>query len=305
MKEIVQVLMLQAESDAELWAVSDVSRDQARFQKAHILSLQTTLTALSYGTDVSEHCSVCSGNFKWPVVTSCCHIFCRQCAQKSCLFKETHGQTMCPICDAPLKMSELIELAPQNVSTRDKWMQLSDATVDPGTKINALLMDLKKRQAQLGNTTQPFKVVVFSQWGRFLDLIEAAMTRAEFSSCRLKETEDSSSPMLQHFRQTDQPTALLMNLRKGTAAGMNLTEACVVYLMEPHLSPAVEDQAVGRIHRIGQTQETTCVRLVTRDTVEHHIINMRESKRDCGIDVNMSNLTVSERTYEVLLTNAQ
>jgi SNF2 family DNA or RNA helicase len=46
----------------------------------------------------------------------------------------------------------------------------------------------------------------------------------------------------------------LLSLRAG-AAGLTLTSASRVYLLEPALDPAVEQQAVARVHRIGQTAE--------------------------------------------------
>ncbi len=48
-----------------------------------------------------------------------------------------------------------------------------------------------------------------------------------------------------------------------------------VFLLEPSLDPAVEQQAVARVHRIGQTASVTVTRLVMRDTVEVEILKVR------------------------------
>lgn len=55
------------------------------------------------------------------------------------------------------------------------------------------------------------------------------------------------------------PQVLLLSLRAGRdgPSGLTLTAATVVYLLDPSPNWGVEDQAVARIHRIGQTQPTT------------------------------------------------
>ena len=49
---------------------------------------------------------------------------------------------------------------------------------------------------------------------------------------------------------------------------MNLTTASRAYLMEPHWNPTVEEQALARIHRLGQMKEVTTIRYIMDDTVE-------------------------------------
>ena len=59
----------------------------------------------------------------------------------------------------------------------------------------------------------------------------------------------------------------------GGAAGLTLTHACTAILLEPALQPGIEQQAAGRISRIGQTAETTVVRLIIKGTVEERILD--------------------------------
>ena len=70
---------------------------------------------------------------------------------------------------------------------------------------------------------------------------------------------------------------LLMSLKCGV--GLNLTVAQTVILCEPWWNPFVEEQAIDRIHRIGQTRPVRVLRLAIPDTVEDRILRLQASKR--------------------------
>jgi SNF2 family DNA or RNA helicase len=71
----------------------------------------------------------------------------------------------------------------------------------------------------------------------------------------------------------------LISLRAG-GTGVNLATADTVLLYDPWWNPAVEDQAVDRVHRIGQSKEVSVYRLVARGTVEEKILDLKQRKRD-------------------------
>ena len=70
---------------------------------------------------------------------------------------------------------------------------------------------------------------------------------------------------------------LLMSLKCGV--GLNLTEASTVILCEPWWNPFVEEQAIDRVHRIGQTRPVKIYRLSVPGTVEEHILQLQEKKK--------------------------
>jgi hypothetical protein len=86
---------------------------------------------------------------------------------------------------------------------------------------------------------------------------------------RLKGSSKDSR-MLKEFKTDQSVAALLLPMKMGSG-GLNLTEATHVLLIEPSLNPGMERQAVGRVHRIGQTRETCVHRFVITESVEETI----------------------------------
>ena len=60
---------------------------------------------------------------------------------------------------------------------------------------------------------------------------------------------------------------------------MNLTAADYVYIVDPWWNPAVEQQAIDRTHRIGQTKNIFAYRMICKDTVEEKILQLQERKK--------------------------
>lgn len=52
------------------------------------------------------------------------------------------------------------------------------------------------------------------------------------------------------------------------AISLNLTAANRAYLMEPHWNPTTEEQALARIHRLGQMRPVATIRLVIENSIE-------------------------------------
>ncbi|KAI1839299.1 hypothetical protein JX266_014490, partial [Neoarthrinium moseri] len=71
---------------------------------------------------------------------------------------------------------------------------------------------------------------------------------------------------------------MLISLHAGNC-GLNLSAASHVILMDPCWNPFVEDQATGRVHRIGQTQEVQVHRILAEGTVEDRIVEFQQRKR--------------------------
>jgi superfamily II DNA or RNA helicase len=78
--------------------------------------------------------------------------------------------------------------------------------------------------------------------------------------------------------QNDPPTTIFLLSMRAGAVGINLTQANRIFLMEPCFNPALEAQAVGRVHRLGQKRSVEIIRLLMKDSVDSRIVEMLEKK---------------------------
>ncbi|URE38177.1 hypothetical protein MUK42_06738 [Musa troglodytarum] len=126
------------------------------------------------------------------------------------------------------------------------------------------------------------KSVVFSQFRKMLILLQEPLKDAGFVILRLDGTMSTKrrAEVIKRFGKCGpgEPTVLLASL-KAAGTGINLTAASRVYLMEPWWNPAVEEQAMDRVHRIGQKEEVKVVRLIARGSIEERILKLQERKK--------------------------
>jgi hypothetical protein len=59
---------------------------------------------------------------------------------------------------------------------------------------------------------------------------------------------------------------------------LNLTAASYVVMFDPWWNPAVENQAIDRTHRIGQTSKVIAYRLLIKDSIEQKIRQLQLAK---------------------------
>lgn len=125
------------------------------------------------------------------------------------------------------------------------------------------------------------KSVIFSFWTSTLDLVGRALDEISLTYTRI----DGSVPnrqrqkILQSFNDDQQIRALLISLKRGSS-GLTLTAANNVFLMEPQWNPMIEDQALDRVYRIGQTKPVTTVRYIVQGTLEESIRHQQSEKRN-------------------------
>ncbi|OZJ03278.1 hypothetical protein BZG36_03741 [Bifiguratus adelaidae] len=144
------------------------------------------------------------------------------------------------------------------------------------TKISKLLDILEDTRRQAPTE----KTIVFSQFTSMLDLLEGPLGERGFKFCRYDGTMQNNvrEKSLAALKKDPSTTVMLISLKCGSL-GLNLTAANRVVLMDVWWNPAVEDQAIDRVHRIGQRLPVHVTRLKIMDTVEDKIIQLQEKKR--------------------------
>lgn len=152
------------------------------------------------------------------------------------------------------------------------------AAKEESAKLTALL-DLLEPLMEEGH-----KVLVFSQFTGMLDLIQAAIREREWKSFLLTgQTEDRQS-LVNSFQSAEGAAVFMISLKAG-GFGLNLTAASYVVLFDPWWNPAVENQAIDRTHRIGQTNKVNAYRLVVKGSIEEKIRHLQKQKRALADDV--------------------
>lgn len=229
--------------------------------------LEKMLSALQ--DDEGIDCPICIFPPTNGVITCCGHIFC-----KSCILKTIkRAKACCPLCRHPLTESDLFICPPEASNAAN-----SGSSSTASSKVIALLKLLvASRDESPGR-----KSIVFSQFRKFLLLLEEPLKAAGFKILRLDGSMNAKKrcQVIKEFEipAPEGPTILLASL-KASGAGINLTAASRVYLMEPWWNPAVEEQAMDRVHRIGQKEDVKIVRMIARSTIEERILELQEKKK--------------------------
>lgn len=155
-------------------------------------------------------------------------------------------------------------------------------------KINALVERLREI------LDSGHKVVIFSQFVSLLQNVKTVLA-AEFPSTPLYEltgkTLNRSEPV-RLFQESADSGVILVSLKAG-GTGITLHAADYVFLLDPWWNPAVEAQAVDRVHRIGQEKTVFVYRMITHGTIEERVEALKQSKRDLFDDV-MDGLNAGE-----------
>ena len=123
------------------------------------------------------------------------------------------------------------------------------------------------------------RVLIFSQFKGMLEKIEQELPDLGLTSFKITGSTPAQDrqEMTKAFNQGERDV-FLISLKAG-GVGLNLTGADTVILVDLWWNPAVEAQAIGRAHRMGQEQMVEVYRLITKGTIEEKIQELQEQKK--------------------------
>ena len=135
--------------------------------------------------------------------------------------------------------------------------------------------------AELQNIIPNHKALVFSQFTGMLDLLEKDFNKHRIPFCRLDGSTpvDKRQELVNSFQRSNSIEKVFLISLKAGNAGLNLTAADYVFLFDPWWNTAVQQQAIDRTHRIGQTQTVFAYNMVCKDTIEEKIMQLQQRKK--------------------------
>ncbi len=153
-------------------------------------------------------------------------------------------------------------------------LPVEEQTTDHSVKMSILLEEL----ANLGN----HKVLVFSQFKKMLNLLAETFSKKGISFYHLDGSTlpKQRAAMVADFQEPANTTnVFLISLMTGNT-GLTLTAATYVFLFDPWWNNAVQQQAIDRTHRIGQTKNVFAYKMICKDTIEEKIVQLQQRKRE-------------------------
>ncbi|KAG7345217.1 SNF2-related protein [Nitzschia inconspicua] len=292
---------------------------------AYLTSMAHKLNSavMSQSSELNEECPICLDtiSLETAVVTPCLHVFCQKCLLETMTFsgdkstKPNHFASMkgdCPSCSEPVLFKKLLRLsqeggkfvpeffledagesrpkpvasaAPNSNDDLDARNTLQTAVNgSSSSKLEAILQELDMVWSEEPGS----KVLIFSQFLGFLDVMEREFASREISFARLdgKLSLKERMAVIQEFGSESaksegrKGSVLLISMKAG-GVGLNLVSANTVFIADPWWNGAVEQQCIDRIHRIGQqAKEVRVRRFCVANSIEERILELQERKKN-------------------------
>ena len=260
------------------------------------------LTLMASEASSSDKCRLCRQELgdeedkEWACVPCCVSVYHNECLnrhiqestalhapnQSNIRALAGQGKAACPTCQRTVKREQVVTSTMRSIVDAENQRQEFNASAlsaSPSSHMSSKMLVLLQELRACISVGD--KAVVFSQWTSFLDLLSPALTSNGIRFTRLdgKMSNQQRAAALTSFASNPSVSVFLISLKAG-GVGLNLTAANRVYLMDIWWNPAAEDQAVDRVHRLGQLKAVDVVRMIVRGGVEERVKALQEKKRE-------------------------
>ncbi|KAF7951600.1 hypothetical protein EAE96_006903 [Botrytis aclada] len=254
--------------------------------------------AAEYSLSSEEEAKICDLCHEDPEdlneIPGCKHLFCDFCLHDKPEIELSEDGTevhKCVACFEPFDPSELEkaqekrEKIPQAAykkglkgkdfrkyipaTPKSVWLDQYDRgkiQLGPGSKLEAVMEQVREWLESAPHK----KIIIYTQW-KMGDMSQKTRVKA-----------------IDLFEQDPSIKILVSGLKCG-GLGLNLTVANKVISVELWFNPWPEKQAFGRVHRIGQVEETTFSRVVVKDTIEDRLAELQRKK------LRINNITMQDK----------
>ncbi|KAH8646058.1 SNF2 family N-terminal domain-containing protein [Tricladium varicosporioides] len=245
-------------------------------------------------------CVICRENFEVGSLTVCGHQFCKECIH---MWWAAHHN--CPVCKKKLIQADLHDITykPQELTLqtetqphdrqspnakRKRSTIYTEISTDILQKIKSIDLDgpsfttkvdtLCRHLIWLRDSEPGAKSIIYSQFKEFLDVLALAFQRFRIGYASIDKPNG-----IKRFKEDPSVECFLLHAR-AHSSGLNLVNANHVFLCEPLLNTALELQAIARVDRIGQEQETNVWLYLVDGTVEEsiHALSVRRRMEHIG-----------------------
>ena len=149
--------------------------------------------------------------------------------------------------------------------------------------------------------------MIFCQMTQMMNILEDYMIFRKLRFLRLDGSTklEDRRDMVDAFQRSEEVFAFLLSTRAG-GLGINLTGADTVIFYESDWNPTMDQQAMDRAHRLGQTKEVTVYRLVCENSIEEKILKRAQQKDKVSrivynVDENTNNDLSKEEVVSLLM----
>ncbi|CAD8060264.1 unnamed protein product [Paramecium sonneborni] len=227
----------------------------------------------------NEDCAICQEAFNIKnqiYYLGCTHLYCSDCFEN---LQKQNQSVICPLCRTQIQKNDKIKIV---YKWSEKQDQKSNQNVQipntqPWYKESSKINEIIKYIEFVKNKNE--KVVIFTQWLSIMNFIEGKLRIRKIQSRNIQGKMDINqrkAAIKDFFEQNI--TVMLISLKAG-AYGINLCCANHVLLVDPWWNPAVEDQAIERVHRLGQDKSVQIMSYICENTIEDRVLQLHKKKR--------------------------